>query len=266
MKKLLLFSFIPVVIGLFLLNCDPTVSPSNSFTDSPEVKELIVSPNEINFTSADGFKDTTLTIALEATIENITEESTLGYAIRDKSTLILVTEGELVSGNDADVYEVDLEIETTTTSFEELMVEVYAYNPNGSGNFFQVPISISGFSNNAPEILEVNNPDTLIRPESGEIIARFTSKVRDLDGQNSIDQVLVRVINQSSGEVSGSPFLMLDDGTSGDLTANDSTYTWALPVTPTDTNPNRDFDIEYFAIDLGGLVSDTLRTTFSIRE
>ncbi|MBO6524490.1 MAG: hypothetical protein JJ971_11730 [Balneolaceae bacterium] len=266
MKKLLLYSSVSVLTGLFLLNCDSTTNPSNSFTDGPEVTELTITPSDVNFVPADGFKDTTLTISVLSTIENVTEATTLGYVLRDKNTQLLISEGELAAASETDVYGIDLSLETTTTSFEELITEVYAYNPNGNGNFFQAAISISGFSNNPPEILEANNPDTLIRPESGEIIARFTSKVRDLDGQSSIDQVLIRVINKASGEVSGSPFQMVDNGTSGDITANDSTFTWALPVTATEDNPNRDFDIEYFAIDLGGLMSDTVRTTFSIRE
>lgn len=265
MKKLLLFSSIPVVIGLFLLNCDPTVSPSNSFIDSPEVKELIVSPNDINFTSADGFKDTTLAIHIEASIENITEESTFGFAIRDKVTQELVSTGELTAESRANIFWAESELETTTTSFEELIAEVYAYNPNGSGNFFQTAISISGFSNNAPEILEVNNPEEVQRPLSGETSVSFTAKTTDVDGQNSIEGVYLRLISQVSGEVSGSPFQLFDNGSSqGDQVASDSVYTTRFSISP--NNQLQTYDILYYAVDKGGLVSDTVRTTFSIRE
>jgi hypothetical protein len=68
-------------------------------------------------------------------------------------------------------------------------------------------------------------------------------------------------------EVQGSPFEMFDDGsTFDDDVASDSIYTWSLPVEPTNNNPNRDFNIEFYALDEGGLSSDTIRTTFSIRE
>jgi hypothetical protein len=60
---------------------------------------------------------------------------------------------------------------------------------------------------------------------------------------------------------------MFDDGsTYTDTTANDSVYTWFQPVPPNENDPNRDFDIEFYVIDLAGLSSDTVRTTFRIRE
>ena len=60
---------------------------------------------------------------------------------------------------------------------------------------------------------------------------------------------------------------MFDDGISNeDQIANDSVFTFSLPVTPTDNRPNRDFDIEYFAEDISGLTTDTVKTIFIIRE
>ena len=256
------------VAGLFfyISGCDEVTTPTNEFEESPIVNSLSVTPNDIDFAPSDGFKDTTITIIIDASIENISQESTFGFVLRDKISQESILNGELIASTEADKFGNEIELETTTTSFQEFLVEVYAYNNDGSGNFIQTAISVKGFSNNPPDIISVNNPDTLQRPTSGEIIARFTAKVTDLDAQNSLDQVLIRVINQETGEVTGSPFQMVDDGSSGDLIANDSTFTWALPVTPTDNNPNRDFNIEYYAIDLGGLVSDTVKTTFSIRE
>ncbi len=265
MKKLLLYSSVLFVIGFFLFNCDTTISPSNTFSDGPEVQQLTVSPNDVDFSSSDGFKDTTLTISVLSTIENVTEETTLGYAVRDKSTLVLISEGELTTASEADVYGIDLSLETTTTSFEELIAEVYAYNPDGSGNFFQTAISISGFSNNPPEILEANNPEEVQRPSSGETSVSFTAKTTDADGQHSIEGVYLRLISQTSGEVSGSPFQLFDNGSSqGDETPSDSVYTTSFSISP--TNQLQTYDILYYAVDKGGLVSDTVKTTFSIIE
>ncbi|MFV1884901.1 MAG: hypothetical protein ACMZ7B_10470 [Balneola sp.] len=256
--------FIGVLFSI--ISCDPTETSLTVFGEAPVVQNLTIQPNSIVFVPEDGFRDTTLSIYIEAFIENVSEETFFGYTIRNKASQEIVAFGELAAETRADIFRTETGLETTTTSFENYIVEAFAYNEAGIGNFIQVPISIQGFSNNKPEILEVSNPDTLQRPESGETIARFTAKVRDLDGQSSIDRVLIRVINQESGEVTGSPFRMVDSGNSGDLIASDSIFTWALPVTPTDNNPNRNFNIEYFAIDLGGLISDTVKTTFSIKE
>ena len=255
------------VVGLFFLlsGCDETVSPSNNFEESPSVNRLTVIPNNVSFEPEDGFKDTTLAIHIEASIENISEETTYGFAIRDKVTQELVSTGELTAESRDNIFWTESALETSTTSFEEYIIEVYAYNLNGSGNFSQTPLSISGFSNNPPEILEANNPEEVQRPSSGQTSVSFTAKTTDEDGQDTIEGVYLRLISRVSGEVSGSPFQLYDDGsTQSDSARNDSVYTATFPVSP--ANQLQTYDILYYAIDKGGLVSDTVKTTFSIIE
>ncbi len=250
------------------MHCDDTISPVNTFSESPDVKQLTVSPDEVTFTLADGFKDTSVTIQIDATIENVNDDTFIGYSITDRGNQELLISNELVSGNTVNTYSSEIELETTTTSFLDLLIEVFAYTEDGKGNYIQKSLGITGFSNNPPEILEVSNPDTLTRPVSGDIPAIFTATVTDLDGDDTISRVLIRIIDSEDGEVTGSPFDMADDGNSlRDETANDNIFTWSLnvPSNPASGRINRDYDIEYFAIDKGGLYSDTLRTTFSIR-
>ena len=186
--------------------------------------------------------------------------------VRDKYTSEFIGGGELNSKDNTDNYKAEISFITTTTSFEDYIIEVYAYNKSGNGNFYQRFLTIEGFSNNRPEITETSSPGTIVRPTSGEVPAIFTAKVTDGDGDNTISRVFLRVIDQTSGEVTGSPFDMADDGTSlGDQIANDFIYTWSLPVTQTSGIQDRDFGIEFFALDQGGLYSDTVRTTFQIR-
>ncbi len=255
------------VVGLFffLSGCDETVSPSNNFEAIPSVERLTVIPNDVSFVPEDGFKDTTFTIHIEASIINVTEETTYGFAIRDKVTKELVSTGELTAESRDNIFWNESDLETSTTSFEEYIVEVYAYNNDGNGNYFQTQLSVSGFSNNPPEILEVNNPEEVQRPSSGQTSVSFTAKTTDEDGQDTIDAVYLRLISRVSGEVSGSPFQLYDDGsTQSDTAPNDSIYTATFPVSP--ANQLQTYDILYYAIDKGGLVSDTVKTTFSIIE
>ncbi len=106
-----------VFIGVFLLavNCDPTVSPVDKLIDSPTVKSISITPNNIDFSPADGFKDTTLSIRIEATIENVDGETNLGYSIRDEDSQDLITNGELNTGNQPGIYLVLASLSTTTT-------------------------------------------------------------------------------------------------------------------------------------------------------
>lgn len=249
-----------------LIGCDSTTSPQDISSISPVVLSATITPGEIQFNAADGFKDTTVTIMISATIENVPESTTPGYVIRDKENGTLISSGEL-SFDSGNMYVEPSNLNLTTTSFEEYIVEVFAYDSFGKGNYFQKTLSVIGFSNNKPVILETNNEDEIVRPSSGQVTAFFTAKVKDDDGQASIDRVLMRIIDLVAGEPEESPYLMFDDGVSlGDAVANDSVFTFSLPVTPTDNRPNREFNIEYFAIDKGGLISDTVRTTFRIVE
>lgn len=255
--------FIGVLFSI--INCDPTDTSSTVFGEAPVVQNLTIQPSSVVFIPNDGFKDTTLSIYIEATIENVSEETIFGYTIRDKASQELISSGELAAETRADVFRTETGLETTTTSFENYIVEAYAYNEGGSGNFIQTPISIRGFSNNKPEILEANNPQEVQRPSSGQTTVLFTAKTTDKDGQNSIEGVFLRLISQVSGEVSGSPFQLFDNGSSqGDVAANDSVFTRSFSINS--TNQLQTYDILYYAVDKGGLVSDTAKTTFSIVE
>lgn len=247
------------------MSCDSTVSPSGTFENTPKVTLLTITPNTISFVPSDGFRDTTMSIYIESTIEDVDAKTIPGYVIRKKSSQELIASGELSADNQANIFTTEINLETTTTTFEEYIFEVYAYNSNGSGNFFQTLLSIEGFSNNPPEILEAINPEEVQRPQSGQISVSFTAKTTDLDGQDTIEGVFLRLISRISGESSGSPFLLYDDGANqSDAVANDSVFTATFPVSS--SNQLQTYDIFYYAVDKGGLVSDTVKTTFSIIE
>jgi len=268
LKSVYTYSSLAFLLGFILLNCDSTVSPDDKLIDNPFVKEVTLSPEAITFIPADGFKDTTLTILVEATIENVSSDTPPGYIVREKYTSEFIASGELINFENTTNYRTNISFRTTTTSFNEYLIEVFAYNRSGNGNYFQRFLLIEGFSNNRPVIIETSSPGTIVRPSSGSTPAIFTAEVTDADGDNTISRVFLRVIDQTSGEVTGSPFDMADDGASlGDQVANDFIYTWSLdvPDNPDSGIINRDYDIEFFALDQGGLFSDTVRTTFQIR-
>lgn len=246
--------------------CDSTSSPEDLLSDSPEIRNLSVTPLKVQFTlEDDGFKDTTLVFSIQVSALNMNGLMPQ-YSLTERNSLTNYAEGELTLSNNG-FYEAQMTFETKTTSFAHLILNVFVNDVNGNANYAQSSIHIDGFSNNPPEILATDGPEEITRPSSGEIPAIFTAKVTDRDGHETLEAVFIRVINQESGEVTGSPFEMFDDGsTYDDEIANDSTFTWSLPVTQTDNNPNRDFDIEFYAIDKGGFISDTIRTTFRIRE
>ncbi|MTI88014.1 MAG: hypothetical protein FH748_08605 [Balneolaceae bacterium] len=269
MKHLLLFTFILISGCSFFYSCDTTGQPDDLLADPPTITDILISPSTAVFTQEEhGFKDTTLTFTIEATLEYLQESHTPMYALTNRSSGETVAEDVLSQLENSNIYSTEIHIETSTTSFEEYTVSVFAIGKDGRGNYGQTVIKIDGFSNYPPKIIETSSPEEIIRPAPGEAdkLALFTAKVTDRDGQGTIKGVFIRVINLASGEVTGSPFLMSDDGsTNEDETANDFVFTWSQTVPPNEEDPDRDFDIEFFAIDKGDLISDTVRTTFRIR-
>lgn len=260
-----------VISGVFVFNsaCDETPPVSDQFEAGVDIRSLNVSPSDITFQSSDGFTDTTLTISIQAVIYNA-EDLQPEFIIKSIDDQALFLSGIMELQDQLEVivpvYEASVDITTSTTAFEEYTVEVFGYDENGNGSFIQTPLRITGFSNNPPAITETTSPDTLIRPETGSVSATFTATVTDEDGDDTVSRVFLRIIDQETGEVQGSPFDMADDGTSlGDQVADDQVFTWSLPVTQTSNRPDRDYNIEFIALDEGGLNSDTLRTTFHIR-
>lgn len=267
LRTLFIYTFLLSFIAVGFYACDSTTAPENPLADSPSIASFEITPTSIEFTmKEDGFKDTTITVELYSMILNGADSDNVLYAFSDKSSGEVVAEGELTSLESPEFnYSAEVDIETTTTSSGNYTVSVFF--ENNPSVYAQTGFSSQGFSNDRPEILKTAGPNLINRPSSGQIPAVFTAKVTDADGQETIDQVYIRVINQASGEVEGSPFQMFDDGTTyNDSTANDSIYTWSQNITPTDQNPDRDFNIEFYAIDQAGLSSDTVRTTFRIRE
>ena len=260
--------FYPILalgVYLFIGGCDPTTSPKELTDDVPSVQAALVIPGDVEFQATDGFKDTTLTFAINAAFNNL-GNNIPHYVVRNKETEKILTEDILTYTDFGHVG--NFQISTTTTSYEDYFVEIYVYDEEAQGNYYQTSISIRGLSNNRPVITDTTSPGTIIRPSSGETLAVFTATVTDADGDNTIDRVFLRIIDQTSGEVEGSPFLMSDNGSSlGDETADDQIYTWSygVPGNPDSGIIDRDYDIEFFALDKGGLYSDTLRTTFHIR-
>ncbi len=269
MKHLFICGVLLATLGGAFLGCDSTTSPNNPLADIPSITGFKINPTSVEFSKdTDGFTDTTLTVHMTVKAKNIDDAVTPQFSIVDESSGELFAEGPFQFNPQNNEYTAEFNVSTNTTEFSTYKVHAFINNDEGKGNSAESTLTIRGFANERPVILETDSPGTITRPtDNSEIPATFTAKVTDADGQDNIEGVFLRVISSTSGEVEGSPFRMYDDGsTFGDAVANDSVFTWSLPVTKTNQNPNRDFNIEFFARDKGGLYSDTVKTTFKIRE
>ncbi len=244
-----------------MLACDATGEAPSVTENLPELTNFVVAPKTVSFQKdTDGYKDTTITFNVSISAVDLSESISLNYTVID-----LRNERVLLNGNlapEGNLYSAAFSINTRTTSVLDLVIEVNAFNEEGARTFAQSYIEIIGFSNAAPVILFADNPETVSLPDEGTKVVNFTAKVTDEDGQDTIDGVFLRLISRASGEVAGSPFPLSDNGTQEDEVAADSVFTASFTINP--NNDPQTYEILYYATDIGGLVSDTTRTSFRI--
>jgi len=258
--------FLPACLALFLLlyACDDEPGVTDVISPPPSLNSLSVEPDSIGFDRQDGEKDTTLTLDMEATLSNLAETDSLPrYIILDLESEETLTEGTMSAvESEPGLFEASVPVTISTNAITTWKLTAFIFNEDGQGNTIEMNIPVDGFSSSPPEILFVNNPDTVVRPQNGTEITRFTAKVTDPDGQNTIQNVFLELINPDGA--STGVFDMLDDGgeESGDEVAADSVFTVTFGIDNTSRAGN--FDLLYYARDQLGLVSDTVESKIVI--
>lgn len=267
--KHLLTSIGGINLYLVLLSgCETSIE--DKLHDIPfSIAQFNVSPKIVDFEGqTDEVYDTTLSIELSGQIEKATEGTRTTFSVTNMQDSNMIIEGLVTLDLNSDgigtfIQEIPYTLSTTTIS--NILVVVIVTNENGIENYAQSVIRVNGISNVPPEVLYADNPTEYTIPQSGTENVRFVANVTDEDGQNNIDGVFLRLISQTNGETTNSPFQLFDDGQSlGDQVVNDSLYTLTFPVSS--ENLPDTYNIYYYAIDRAGLVSDTVKTTFTLVE
>ncbi len=250
--------------------CDSVSLPADE--DPVLITTLTVTPSVINFTSADGAKDTTLTILLQAETSGNNTPENIEYSLVKENSEDEPLTGIFSESSGPNSFSVSVDIITSTTRFESWRVFVFGFNNQNEGEIVESSIRISGFSTSPPEIVEAFNTETVTIPESGQEQIDFFARVVHPTAQSLIDRVDFFMIDQN-GERLGGPnvvFEMFDNGEINieqgriDEAAGDSLYSRALFINSGNQPDN--IDVFYFATDAAGLSSDTVQTSLEIRN
>lgn len=119
------------------------------------------------------------------------------------------------------------------------------------------------YGSSPPFICGITAPDTVDLPQSGIVVIKIAACVRDNSGQADIKRVLFNSFLPSGIPSSGNPFILVDDGTKGDLRANDGTY--SLDIQLPSTSQKGNYRFEFQAFDLSNLSSDVVIHTIVVR-
>lgn len=109
---------------------------------------------------------------------------------------------------------------------------------------------------NPPVLCGITAPDTLTVPPTGSLVFALKACVSDPSGRQDIKRVWFNSFDPTGKQTSGGPFVMYDDGSHGDDTANDGTY--ALTVQLPSTTTRGKYRFEFQAFDYGNLGSNVL--------
>lgn len=254
----------------FLIQCDNPPGPSDYFSDVPSLTTFEITPNRVEFDRSVGAIDTTLNIQLSVSLSSgFSTSISPEYKIVDNTSGNIIREGQFSDFlEQSSIWSQIVSIETPTTVIREFSVYAWLTDESGSRlSSVQGKFNIAGFSTSPPEILWVENPDSVQIPGSGSgsVGIDFQAKVFHPDGQNNISRVLIDLIDNSGSTLNGSPFDLFDDGRleeSGDAVAGDSVYTRRFAIGP--ENQPDELTVRYHALDRFGASSDTVSSNLVI--
>ena len=261
-------------IGLFMFGCgeDVPTQPTQNITHL--IESVQVSPQNITFNQDLGVKDSTITINIIGTYKLVTTTSvitaTFRYEMTRNSDTATIRSGEFELNESNATFSASFNLETNTTDFNDYLIYIYAIREDlVVSNTAQSTVKIRGFTAGLPEILAVNNPDTVSIPSSGTTPFALMAKATHPNGQSLIDRVLVDIRDQNDNLLAGSPFTLFDDGgtgnsNSGDAVAADSIYTRTFNI-GSSNNPDV-YQLFYHAIDNLGASSDTVQSQMVIKR
>jgi hypothetical protein len=250
------------------VQCDTPPGQADYFEEAPRLTNFRILPDRVDFDRGIGAVDTTLIIQLSVDLgEGFSSSAPPNYKMIDNSNGAVIRESTFSQFNEATRrWSHIVSLATTTTVVKDYTIHAWISSENETIlSKAQGTFSIFGFSTSPPEILWVDNPDSVRIPDAGTVDFSFFANVVHPDGQSNISEVLLALSDGSGNALTGSPFEMFDDGRledSGDLVAGDSVFTRRFSIGPGNQPDN--LTVRYYALDRFGVSSDTLTSSLTI--
>ena len=152
-KAILSILFLAILGSIHCDSLPDTPTQSYAYVD---LSHFRVEPTDVKFdVEMDGFKDTTLQFTLYAQLHNSELLEYLGYIIREPRTGVILLQEQLTTPV-SDPLPIEIQgtfnWETSTTNFEQLLVELYALDRYGYGIQHQATLTIKGIASSPPQI------------------------------------------------------------------------------------------------------------------
>lgn len=262
------------LIGLlFLLNsCDSLPGTTEIPQRTESIQDFQISPQLIDFSTANEIKDTTLTIALSI---KVTQSDALIEApqvqLYSKSDFQLLSSVTLTDWDESTLtYSGSLKIIGNTGVSASAIIMATGLTPSKTmSNVIRKDFVIKGFILQPPVIEFAVNPDTVILPVTGSKNFLIGAKVVHANGQRFISRVTVNLRDKNDQNLGD--YLLYDDGSlqslenntvSGDFFAADSIYSRSFSLNS--GNQADVIQLFYKAFDSNEQQSNILQSTLVI--
>lgn len=238
---------------LILLNsCEQGPGYDHITQKTPGIQSFSFTPEIIDFDPDDGIKDSTVVLDVMIEPDIPSPELQPRMVIRRQDNPEAYFESEITGWNDeAGRFEDQIEVEFFTVQVQNYEVYVYIPVDGNVGNRGQQTLKVDGFPAEPPVVEEVDHPETIQIPESGEEQFEIAARATHSLGSDNIDEVLLDMYDESNEKLEDSPFPLPPAAHLG----NDW-YETGFTVRY-DNNPQK-YRLEFYAIDNAGGISDTL--------
>ncbi|MDG5766471.1 hypothetical protein QA596_03250 [Balneolales bacterium ANBcel1] len=244
-----------VAAVLFLVSCDSADGPVGVFDYSPVIEELEVHPRELTFTGEDGVRDTTITISISAK-SDLPEDSRLVariYSLQESS--VLASDTLLSVESDPRKYRAELQMVGQTSSFDDLVVYVFPQTRDQRiGDRVETRLRVRWENIGEPEILSLEHPQSVRIPAAGQTNFNIIARVGHPHSLDFIQSVRLELYDSARNRIFAS---QMGSQSAGIYVQNFSVNQNNRPDT---------YTVEVQAVNVLGIRSDTLRSTFEFVE
>ncbi|MBI3579279.1 MAG: hypothetical protein HY089_07725 [Ignavibacteriales bacterium] len=143
------------------------------------------------------------------------------------------------------MYSGKISFQITRAEFGTYHAEIFATDQSGhQSNGVILPLVIFR-SNKPPTLSNLQAPDSVSLGNQNQTIL-LQVKATDPDGLNDIQKIIFNSFLPAGQPSSGNPFLMHDDGSNGDITAGDGTYSLRINLPATTSTGVYRFEFQAF--------------------
>lgn len=250
---------------VLLSSCESGLGTPLFPNELPQITSLSVSPEGFEFTPSDGIKDTTLTFTFTIKVndQDLLSRSPI-VTLQDFSDISTIFSDSLTDNPSSNIFTGTTSITTNTGISFNIMVEATLVGKdNLLSNSRSQTVKIIGYSANSPVIETISLPDTVFIPAQGNQPFLIAAHVVHPDKQTLLDRVFIELIDNTSASLG--EFTLFDDGNStdsGDLVANDSTFTRRFIINS--ANQPDEITVIFKAIDKNDKMAETVTGNFVI--